>query len=165
MTFANLWYRLVLPQYRSIHGFWTSLYHTQYKCTDNFQGIIQLSICKVLFIPKIAVPLRFLDSLTNFLHLYCVCQILVFNAIHTIITDVEGNIRIDRLPLGRGTDCETDISLDSGDIISTRLYHDPWKTLYPDISLHISGIYINIDNIRSYWIYWHNFEKKHLCQK
>jgi hypothetical protein len=83
-------------------------------------------------------------------HLYCVCQILVFNAINTKVTDVEGNIRIDRLPLGRGTDCETDISLASGDIISTGLYHDPWKTLYPDISLHISSIYINIDNIRSY---------------
>ena len=96
--------------------------------------------------------------------IYIVCQILVFNAIHTIVTDMEGNIRIDRLPLGHGTDCETDISLASGDIISTGLYHDPWKTLYPDISLHISNIYINIDNIRSYWIYWHNFEKKHLCQ-
>ena len=37
------------------------------------------------------------------------CQILVFNAINTIVTDMECNIRIDRLPLGRGG---TD--------------HDPW---------------------------------------
>jgi hypothetical protein len=36
------------------------------------------------------------------------CQILVFNAINTIVTDMECNIRIDRLPLGRGMD------------------HDPW---------------------------------------
>ena len=32
------------------------------------------------------------------------CQTLVFNAINTIATDIECNIRIDRLPLGRGTD-------------------------------------------------------------
>ena len=34
---------------------------------------------------KIAVPIRFrfLDSLKNFCALYCVCQILVFNAINT----------------------------------------------------------------------------------
>jgi hypothetical protein len=32
------------------------------------------------------------------------CQILFFNAINTIVTDMECNIRIDRLPLGRGTD-------------------------------------------------------------
>jgi hypothetical protein len=38
------------------------------------------------------------------MHLYCMCQILVFNAINTIVTDMECNIRIDRLPLGRGTD-------------------------------------------------------------
>jgi hypothetical protein len=47
-------------------------------------------------------------------HLYYVCQILVFNAINTIVTDMEGNIRIDRLPLGPATDRETDISLASG---------------------------------------------------
>jgi hypothetical protein len=49
-----------------------------------------------------------------------VCQILVFNAINTIVTDMEGNIRIDRLPLGSGTDYEIDISLayGSGNIIS-----------------------------------------------
>ena len=32
------------------------------------------------------------------------CQILVFNAINTIVTDIECNIRINRLPLGRGMD-------------------------------------------------------------
>jgi hypothetical protein len=39
---------------------------------------------------------------------------------------MEGNIRIDRLLLGSGTDHETDISLayDSGNIISTGTYHD-----------------------------------------
>ena len=53
------------------------------------------------------------------------CQILEFNAINTIVTDIESNIRIDRLPLG--TDHETDISLtyDSGNIISTGTYHVP----------------------------------------
>jgi len=55
-------------------------------------------------------------------------QILVFNAINTIVTDMEGNIRMDRLPLGRDTDRETDICLafGSGNIISTGPYHDPW---------------------------------------
>jgi hypothetical protein len=31
------------------------------------------------------------------------CQMLVFNAINTIVTDMGSNIRIDRLPLGPGT--------------------------------------------------------------
>jgi hypothetical protein len=44
--------------------------------------------------------LRFLDSLKN---LYFVC--LQFNK-HNIVTDIEGNIRIYRLPWGRGTDHE-----------------------------------------------------------
>ena len=57
--------------------------------------------------------------------------------INTIVTDMECNIRIDILPLGRGTD------------------HDPWavvrittlgQSLYPDIALHISNYYINIAN-------------------
>jgi hypothetical protein len=52
-------------------------------------------------------------------HLYCVCQILIFNGINTIATDVEGNIRIDRLHLGTGTDREI--------YISTSPYHDPWE--------------------------------------
>jgi len=40
---------------------------------------------------------------------------------------MESNIRIDRLPKGRGTDRETDISLASGsdNIISAGSYHDP----------------------------------------
>ena len=64
----------------------------------------------------------------NSVHLYIVCQILVLNVVNTIVTYMEGNIRKDRLPLGHGTDRETDISLtsDSGNIISTGLYHDPW---------------------------------------
>ena len=56
------------------------------------------------------------------------CQILVFNAINTIVTDIKGNIRIYKLPLGPSTDLETDISLALGsdNIISISLYHDPW---------------------------------------
>ena len=39
---------------------------------------------------------------------------------------MEGNIRIDRLSLGHGTNREaTYISLASGNIISTSPYHDP----------------------------------------
>jgi hypothetical protein len=38
------------------------------------------------------------------------CQILIPNAINTKVTDMEGNIRIDRLTLGRGTDSETDVT-------------------------------------------------------
>jgi hypothetical protein len=51
---------------------------------------------------------------------------LDFNVISTIVTDMEVNIRIDRLPLGSGTDHETDICIayDSGNIISTGTYHD-----------------------------------------
>jgi hypothetical protein len=52
------------------------------------------------------------------------CQILVFNAINTIVTDMELNIRIDRLPLGRGT--------------------DRGQSVYPDIALHISNYYIDM---------------------
>ena len=37
-------------------------------------------------------------------HLYCMCQILVFNAINTIVTVMKGNSRIDWLSLGRGMD-------------------------------------------------------------
>jgi hypothetical protein len=32
---------------------------------------------------------------------YCMRQILVFNATNTVVTDIECNIRIDRLPLAR----------------------------------------------------------------
>ena len=49
----------------------------------------------------------------KYVYLYCMCQILVFNAIKTIVTDIKGNIRIDRLPLFEGTDREIDISLAS----------------------------------------------------
>jgi hypothetical protein len=58
------------------------------------------------------------------MHLYSMCQILVFNAINTIVTDMELNIRIDRLPLGRGT--------------------DRGQSVYPDIALHISNYYMHI---------------------
>jgi hypothetical protein len=58
------------------------------------------------------------------MHLYCMCQILVLNAINTIVTDMECNIRIDWLPLGRGTDLG--------------------QSVYPDIAFHISNYKINI---------------------
>ena len=51
-------------------------------------------------------------------------QILVFNAISTIVTDIECNIRINRLPLGRGTYLG--------------------QSVYPGIALHISNFKINI---------------------
>ena len=51
---------------------------------------------------------------------------MVFSAINTIVTDMEGIMRIDRLPLGHGKDHETDISLDTDNIISISSYHDPW---------------------------------------
>jgi hypothetical protein len=56
-------------------------------------------------------------------HILC-----VFNSINTIVTDIEGNIRIYRLPSGRGTNHEIDISLASGSgkIMFTGPYHDPW---------------------------------------
>ena len=65
------------------------------------------------------------------MHLYCVCQILVFHAINIIVTDMDGNIRIDRLSLDHGTDRQTDISLASGNIMFTVAYHD-LKT--PDVN-------------------------------
>jgi hypothetical protein len=69
---------------------------------------------------KLEFLLRFLDSLKI---IFC-----VFNSIKTIVTDIEGNIRIYRLPSGRGTNHEIDISLASGSgkIIFTGPYHDPW---------------------------------------
>jgi hypothetical protein len=42
--------------------------------------------------------------LEKILCIYIVCQILVFNPINIIVTDMEGNIRIDRLSLDHGTD-------------------------------------------------------------
>jgi hypothetical protein len=50
--------------------------------------------------------------------IFILYQILVFNAINTIVTDMECNIRIDRLPFG--------------------------QSAYPDIALHISNYYIKI---------------------
>jgi hypothetical protein len=82
-----------------------------------------------------------------------VCQILVFNAINTISTDMEGNIRIDRLPLCSGTDRETDISLasGSGNIISIGPYHDLGQSVYPDTALRINSYYISVDiDMRTY---------------
>ena len=47
-----------------------------------------------------------------------------------MVTDMEGNIRRDRLPVGHGkrTDREIDISLasGSGNVISTCPYHAQW---------------------------------------
>jgi hypothetical protein len=56
---------------------------------------------------------------------------------------MDGNIRIDRLPLGHDTDRETDISLasSSGNNISTGPYHIPWAVciilILPSISVTI----------------------------
>jgi hypothetical protein len=50
-----------------------------------------------------------------------VVQILVFNAINTIVTDMKCNIRIDRLPLGHEV-------------------RTLGQSAYPDIALHISNI-------------------------
>ena len=94
-------------------------------------GIIILFVCNFYFIPKIAVRNRFLDFLKNLLCNYFVCiRILVFSAIHTIVTDMEGNIRTYTLPLGRGT-IRTSENLfalvsGSGNIILTGPYHAPW---------------------------------------
>ena len=55
-------------------------------------------------IPTIAVPIIFLIRWTISVRLYRVCQILVFNAIKTTATDMEGKIKIERVPLGHGMD-------------------------------------------------------------
>ena len=60
------------------------------------------------------------------------CQILVFNAINTVVTDIECNIRIDRLPLARAI---------SFPLVRTTTLG---QSVYPDIALHISNYYINI---------------------
>ena len=58
-------------------------------------------------------------------------QILVFNAINTIVTDMECNIRIDRLPPAWAISfplvCTTTLG----------------QSEYPDIALHISNYNIN----------------------
>ena len=76
------------------------------------------------------------------MHLYCMCQILIFNAINTIVTDMECNIRIYRLPLGRGTDqwkwyCTH--------LRTTTL----GQSVYPDIALHIINYYTINYSLRS----------------
>jgi hypothetical protein len=43
----------------------------------------------------------------------CKSNYHTITSINTIVTDIEGNIRIYRLPSGRGTDHEIDISLAS----------------------------------------------------
>ena len=65
-------------------------------------------------------------------HLYCVTvyHILVFNALNTIVADMEGNIWIDRLPLAHGTARAISFSI----VRATTL----WQSVYPDIALHIS---------------------------
>jgi hypothetical protein len=49
---------------------------------------------------KLQFLLGFLIPWNISVHLYCVCQILAFSAINTIVTDMKGNTRIVRLPLG-----------------------------------------------------------------
>jgi hypothetical protein len=61
-------------------------------------------------------------------HLYCVYQILVFNALSTIVTDMEGNFRIDRLPLAHGTARAISFLM----VRATTL----WQSVYPDIAQH-----------------------------
>jgi hypothetical protein len=63
-------------------------------------------------------------------------QILVFNALSTIVADMEGNIRIDRLPLAHGTARAISFSI----VRATTL----WQSVYPDIALQISNYYIRI---------------------
>ena len=63
-----------------------------------------------------------------YMALNCMRQILVFNAISTIVTDMECNIMIDRLPLGRGTELGQSVN--------------------PENALHISNYYIIIICVR-----------------
>jgi hypothetical protein len=69
-------------------------------------------------------------------HLYCVYQVLVFNALNAIVADMEDNIMIDRLPLAHGTARAISFSI----VHATTL----WQSVYPDIALHISNYYIHI---------------------
>ena len=95
------------------------------------------------------------------------CQILVFNAINTIITDRECNIRIDRLPLGRGTEqWKWYCPRLSFPLVNTTTFG---QSVYPVIALHISDYYIIIDiygrgnciNIMLYWYLWGILYKYH----
>ena len=67
------------------------------------------------------------------------CQILVFNAINTIVTDMKCNIRIDRLPMARAI---------SFPLVRTTTLG---QSVYPDISLHISNYCIIIVRGRPLW--------------
>ena len=69
-------------------------------------------------------------------HLYCVYQIIVFNALHTIVADMEGNVRIDKRTLAHGTVRAMSFSI----VRATTL----WQSVYPDIALRINNYYIRI---------------------
>ena len=69
-------------------------------------------------------------------HLYYVYQILVFDALNTIVADMEGNIRIDRLSMAHGTARATSCSM----VRATTLC----QSVYPGIALHISNYYLRI---------------------
>jgi hypothetical protein len=68
------------------------------------------------------------------------CQILVFNAINTIVTDIEGCIRIDRLFLGVWT-MKLIFFSPAARAISFPLVNTMTlgQSVYPDIALHISS--------------------------
>ena len=68
--------------------------------------------------------------------LYCMYQILVFNALNTIVADTEGYIRIDRLPLTHGKARAITFSIDRAKTLL--------QSAYPDIALNISNYYIRI---------------------
>ena len=81
-----------------------------------------------------------------YMHLYCMCQNLVVHAINTIVTDIECNIRIDRLPLGRRTDqwkwnCPN-LRLRQYPFLTLVRTTTPGQSVYPDNALHISNSYI-----------------------
>ena len=67
---------------------------------------------------------------------------------HNIVTDIECNVRIDRLPWVVVRTSGNDIALasGSGNIISFPLVRTTTlgQSVYPDIALHISNYYINI---------------------
>ena len=61
------------------------------------------------------------------IYIVCIRLFIVFNALNTIVVDMEGNIKIDRLPLAHGTAREISISI----VRATTL----WQSVYPDIVL------------------------------
>ena len=111
-------YTVIRPVYISINGNFKTPSMILIKST--LQIFISLYVRFNLFL-KLQFLLRFLDSLKS----YILC---VFNSINTIVADIEDNIRIYRLPSGRGTDHEIYISLasGSGNIIFTGPYHERW---------------------------------------